>query len=252
MRNINQAFVERLEAWIADYFRQNGPEAKAVIGISGGKDSTVVAALCAAALGPDRVVGVLMPQHIQHDIDVSAKVVQELDIEHYTINIGSACDALYDDIKIGMGRESLPHGVLSNAPARIRMTTLYAVAATCHGRVANTCNKSETFIGWETKYGDAAGDFAPISQLTTEEVIAVGRVLKVPEEFLTKIPEDGLSGKTDEEAFGFSYADLNEFIEKGENCGLPDELKERIMEMFIRSQHKRQCIHIPYFDPDKR
>ena len=252
MRNIDQTFVERLETWIADYFRQNGPEAKAIVGISGGKDSTVVAALCAAALGPDRVVGVLMPQHIQHDINIAAEVARYIKIEYHIINIGATCDALYDDIQVGMDYELLPHGVTSNAPARIRMTTLYAVAAMRHGRVANTCNKSETFIGWETKYGDSAGDFAPIAQLTTEEVIAVGRVLKIPDRFLLKVPEDGLSGKTDEEAFGFSYADLNNFIENGWDCGLPDELKERMMEMFIKSQHKRQCIHIPYFDPDKQ
>ena len=245
---ITKTDVNHIIDWIRNYFADNGPEANAIVGISGGKDSTVVATLCALALGRDRVIGVLMPQEYQHDIDVSYDVVESLGIRNFTVDIGNACNALYDSLRSGVHTDDLPHGVLSNAPARIRMTTLYAIAAMFHGRVANTCNFSETYVGWETKYGDAAGDFAPIAMYTTEEVIEIGRIIGVPERFLLKTPEDGLSGKTDEEALGFSYKQLNDYITNpySDNYGnIPADVVNKIKLLHKNSKHKRECLHIP-------
>ena len=202
---------QEMVRWVRAYFKDNaGPDTKAVIGISGGKDSSVVAALCVEALGKDRVLGVLMPQGRQRDIKVSRELCKRLGIESVTINIKVAVQALYGEIeKTGLGLNSV---AAQNTPARVRMAVLYAISGIVGGRVANTSNLSEGFVGYSTKFGDSAGDFSPLANLTVAEVKAVGRELGLPEAFIDKTPEDGLSGKTDEDNLGFTYEVLDRYI----------------------------------------
>ena len=198
--------------WIRDFFKENGPDCNAVVGISGGKDSSVTAALCAEALGNDRVIGVLMPKGEQADIDCSLKLVNHLGIKYYTVNIGETVEAL----KKAMPEEmELTTQTLINISPRIRMTTLYAISQSHNGRVANTCNLSEDWVGYATRYGDAAGDFSPLSNLTVEEVKAIGHILNLPGDLVEKTPIDGLCGKTDEDNLGFTYAVLDKYIRTG-------------------------------------
>jgi len=204
---------DELISWIQKYFEENGPDCCAVVGLSGGKDSSVTAALCVQALGKDKVYGVLMPQGQQHDIDYSKELAAHLGIKHYIINIKDSVDALLSSVK--ESSLSVNKQASINIPARIRMTTLYAVSAIVNGRVANTCNLSEDWVGYATKYGDGAGDFSPLSQLTVSEVKAIGRELGLPSKFIEKVPEDGLSGLSDEENLGFSYDVLDRYIREG-------------------------------------
>lgn len=198
--------------WIKDFFEQNGKGCNAVVGISGGKDSSVTASLCVEALGKDRVIGVLMPQGEQGDIDMAYMLVNHLGIKHYEINVKEAVDGVFK----AMPKE-LEVSVQSrvNLPPRIRMSVLYAVGQSVNGRVANTCNLSEDWVGYATRYGDAAGDFSPLSNLTVTEVKEIGRVLGLPDELVDKTPIDGLCGKTDEENLGFTYAELDKYIRTG-------------------------------------
>ena len=199
-------------SWIKSFFEQNGKGCNAVVGISGGKDSSVAAALCVEALGKDRVIGVLMPQGEQHDIDMAYMLVNHLGIKHYVVNIKAAVDGL-----LGSMPQDLNISVQSkiNLPPRIRMSTLYAISQSCNGRVVNTCNLSEDWVGYATRYGDAAGDFSPLSNLTVTEVKQIGNVLGLPRELVEKTPIDGLCGKTDEENLGFTYAELDKYIREG-------------------------------------
>ncbi len=227
--------------WIREWFAESGPKATAVIGISGGKDSTIVAALLVEALGKDRVFGVMMPQGVQPDIDDSKKVVEALGIRHATISVGAAVDALLDAVTAGGVKPSRDAGI--NTPPRMRMATLYAVAASLPegGRVANTCNLSEDWIGYSTKYGDAAGDFSPISDLTVQEVRAVGDTFtELPRELVHKAPSDGLCGMTDEDRFGFTYATLDRYIREG-ICE-DEEIKKKIDRMHAMNLHKLRVI----------
>ena len=199
--------------WIRDFFDKNGKDCNAVIGISGGKDSSVAAALCVEALGKDRVIGVLMPKGIQHDIAMAYMLVNHLGIKHYEINIKEA----YEALTAAMPKElELTAQSVQNLPPRIRMTTLYAVSQSVNGRVVNTCNLSEDWVGYSTRYGDSVGDFSPMSNLTVTEVKEIGRVLGLPDELVDKTPIDGLCGKTDEENLGFTYAELDRYIRTGE------------------------------------
>lgn len=199
--------------WIQDWFSENGPGCNAVLGISGGKDSSVVAALCCEALGKERVIGVLMPNGIQADIDVSQKLVEHLGIKHYVINIEDSYNGLVKELENNLDQVSVQ--TTTNLPPRLRMATVYAVAQSNNGRVANTCNLSEDWVGYSTRYGDAAGDFSPLSFLTVQEVKAIGRELGLPEMFVEKVPIDGLCGKTDEDNLGFTYAVLDKYIREG-------------------------------------
>lgn len=221
--------------WIIDYFNNNAtPNTKAVIGISGGKDSSVVAALCVEALGKDRVLGVLMPQGVQQDINVSYNLCKSLDLTYLEINIKDAVNALYNQIE----KTNLTLNTVAtfNTPSRIRMTTLYAVSGIVGGRVANTCNLSEDWVGYSTKFGDSAGDFSPLSNLTVTEVKAIGRELGLSEEFIDKTPIDGLCGKTDEENLGFTYATLDQYIREG-ICD-DEKVKDRIDHLHKINLHK--------------
>ena len=198
--------------WISEFFRENGPDCNAVVGISGGKDSSVAAALCVEALGADRVIGVLMPQGEQHDIDMAYLLVNHLGIKHYEINVKETIDAITRAFPEELG---LSVQAKTNLPPRIRMATLYAVSQSQNGRVVNTCNLSEDWVGYSTRYGDAAGDFSPMCNLTVQEVKEIGRVLGLPDLLVDKTPIDGLCGKTDEENLGFTYAELDRYIREG-------------------------------------
>ena len=199
-------------AWIRSFFEENGRNCNAVVGISGGKDSSVTAALCVEALGKERVIGVLMPCGERKDIDMAYLLVRHLGIKHYEINIKAAVDGILGELH---GFEPSVQS-RTNLPARIRMATLYAVSQSMNGRVANTCNLSEDWVGYSTRYGDAAGDFSPLCNLTVTEVKKIGKVLGLPETLTNKVPIDGLSGKTDEENLGFTYDELDRYIRIGE------------------------------------
>lgn len=207
--------ADELVEWLRNWFENNGKGCNAVVGISGGKDSSVVAALCVKALGKDRVIGVLMPNHEQSDISDAKLLCSVLGIKHYIVNIGSAVDALRESIAVATDNGAVSDQTRINMPPRIRMTTLYAVSQSLNGRVINTCNLSEDWVGYSTKYGDAAGDVSPLANLTVTEVKAVGKYLGLPLELVDKAPSDGLCGKTDEDNLGFTYATLDKYIRTG-------------------------------------
>ncbi len=230
--------------WIRDWFNENGRDCNAVVGISGGKDSSIVAALCCEALGNDRVIGVLMPQGEQFDINYSVDLCETLGIKSLTVNVKNAIDAILDEIS---DKLEISQQTRFNLPPRVRMTTLYAVSQSVNGRVANTCNLSEDYVGYSTRYGDAAGDFSPLSNLTVQEVKAIGRVLGLPEKFIEKPPIDGLCGKTDEDNLGFTYAVLDKYIREGV---IDDEkVKERIDRLHKQNLFKLQLMPSFKYDP---
>ena len=227
--------------WIRQFFEENGKDCNAVVGISGGKDSSIVAALCAEALGKERVIGVLMPCGEQHDIDMAKLLVNTLGIKHYVVNIKDAVDGIINNIPFELQKQSL-----INLPPRIRMSTLYAVSQSNNGRVANTCNLSEDWVGYSTRYGDAAGDFSPCSNLTVQEMKQIGRLLGLPDVLVDKVPIDGLCGKTDEDNLGFTYAELDKYIREGiiDN----EDKKAKIDRMHKMNQFKLKLM--PAFKPE--
>ena len=226
--------------WIRDFFSENGEGCSAIVGISGGKDSSTVAALCTEALGVGRVIGVLMPCGVQSDIDAAELLVSRLGIRCYVVNIKDAVDGLKKNLPFPLSRQSA-----INLPARVRMATLYAVAQSHNGRVANTCNLSEDWVGYATRYGDGAGDFSPLSRLTVTEVKEIGRALGLPPVLVDKVPIDGLSGKTDEENLGFTYNELDRYIRTGR---IDDgETKARIDRLHETNLFKLRPM--PAFDP---
>lgn len=215
--------TEKCIDWIREFFKENGPDSPAVLGISGGKDSSVAAALLVRALGKERVIGVLMPEGVQPDIDYSKEICEYLDIKNITVNIGKTVEALKSELNANL---NLSCQAVVNIPPRVRMTVLYAVAASNNGRVCNTCNYSEDYVGYATRYGDGAGDFGPISGFTVNEIKKIGYHLGLPQKFIEKVPSDGLSGKTDEDNLGFTYKELDLYIREG--IEPKKETKERI------------------------
>lgn len=213
----------RVVAWIQKFFEENGPGCNAVLGISGGKDSSIVAALLVEALGKERVIGVLMPNGEQQDIDMARLLVNHLGIKSFEINIKDAVDGVLNQLE---GKLEITKQSRENLPPRIRMSTLYAVSQSMNGRVANTCNLSEDWVGYSTRYGDSVGDFSPVSDLTVTEIKEIGRLLGLPAELVDKVPSDGLCGKSDEDNLGFTYAALDKYIRTGV-CEDP-EVKENI------------------------
>ena len=231
--------------WIRDWFEENGKGCNAVLGISGGKDSSVCAALCVEALGVDRVIGVTMPNGVQPDIDDSVKLINHLGIRRYNVNIGSAFQALMGEVEDKLGHPASDQTRINMAP-RLRMTALYAISQSNNGRVVNTCNLSEDWVGYSTRYGDAAGDFSPLGGLTVAEVRAIGVELGLPEELVHKTPSDGLCGKTDEDNLGFTYAVLDRYIRTGV-CEDPSA------KALIDRKHELNLFKlrpIPHFTPD--
>ena len=237
------------EDFIKTYFRDNGtPDTKAIIGISGGKDSTIAAALLVRALGADRVIGVLMPEGYQNDIGDSRRVCEILGIKRIEVDIGPACRALYVDLDAGIkGEDTVKKNnqIRTNTPSRIRMATLYAVSAYYGGRVCNTGNASEAFIGYTTKYGDLAGDFALLRNLTVTEVYAMGDAMEeLPYDLVYKAPADGMSGKTDEDNMGITYAAIDEHLLFGKIPEDP-EVWENMKLRHRRNFHKIDAIKLP-------
>ena len=240
VKKVTEGVIE----WIREWFEENGNGCNAVIGISGGKDSSVVAALCVEALGKDRVIGVLMPNGVQSDISDSEQLVAHLGIRNFTCNIKDATDGVIKSLNdCGL---PLNEQARINLPPRIRMSTLYAVSQTLGGRVANTCNLSEDYVGYSTRYGDSAGDFSPLGKLTVAEVVQIGRYLGLPENLVVKVPSDGLSGKSDEDKLGFTYAVLDKYIRTGV-CE-DEATKAHIDRLNVINAFKLKVI--PSFEPD--
>ncbi len=234
--------IENITNWIREWFEENGPKACAVIGLSGGKDSTIVAALLVRALGKDRVKGVMMPNGEQKDISDSRSVVELLDIEAFTVNIAPIFDAAISTYKDSFRDLSISEDTKINLAPRIRMATLYAIAQSLPGggRVTNTCNASEDYIGYSTKYGDAAGDFSPCADFTVSEMLMIGDALGLPKDLVHKTPSDGLCGQTDEDKLGFTYATLDRYIETGE-CD-DEATRDRIDRLHRLNLHKLKTI----------
>ena len=241
--------------WIQDWFKENGDGCNAIVGISGGKNSSVVAALCVEALGKDRVIGVMMPCDYQRDINDSVSLITHLKIPFTEVNIFDAYKGVVENISNLFTMQDsgwyagefikISDQTKINLPARIRMATLYAVSQSVNGRVANTCNLSENYIGYSTRWGDSVGDFAPLANLTCSEVVQLGEALGLPDELIHKTPSDGLCGKSDEDNFGFTYAELDRYILE-EECDDP-AVAEKIDRMHRKNMFKLRPI--PEFDP---
>ena len=236
--------------WIKDWFEKNGPGCNAVIGVSGGKDSLIVAKLCVEALGADRVIGVMMPNGVQKDISDSIRVCKLLGIKNYTINIENSVNSILKEMNES-GIE-ITEQTKTNLPARIRMSTLYAVSQSNNGRVSNNCNKSEDIMGYSTRYGDAAGDFSPLSELTTVEIVAIGDYLGLPYDLVHKTPIDGLNTNTDgsyvtdEQSMGVSYDDIHKYVR------MRNELSQETID-YISGREKKNLFKLqlmPKFNPN--
>ena len=227
--------TEDLIRFIRYWFDMNGKGCKAVIGISGGKDSSVVAALCVRALGKERVVGVMMPDGVQADIQDSKDLIEFLGIEGMTINIGRATESLLGEI---LDKNTiLTEQTSVNLPARMRMVALYGISQSCNGRVVGTANLSESYIGWNTRWDlSNCNDLNPIAGITATEVKAVGRVLGLPDRLVDKVPSDGLCGSTDEEKLGFKYEDLDSYLRTG--CCYSMDAKKKIDAMHGKNAFK--------------
>ncbi len=237
--------------WTKSILEKNH-QTKVVIGISGGKDSSVVAAICTKAIGSENVIGVMMPCGIQKDIGDSQKLIDFLGIKSTTVNIGNAFNDLCNAINLGV---ELSYDTKTNLPARLRMSTLYAVAQTVGGFVANTCNLSEDYApgGYATLFGDNAGSFAPIQDMTVSEVIEVGEDLGLPYNLLHKTPIDGLQPLSDEEKIakqtgieGWTYARFDKLI-RGEKHDFTPEEVEILRKGAQAGKFKRDIVQIPKF-----
>lgn len=238
--------LNELTVWIRDWFEENGRDCNAIVGISGGKDSSVAAALCVRALGVDRVIGVLMPNGEQSDIAMSRLLVEHLGIRHFVVNIHDGYQGLLGEVRRQLGDVSRDTEI--NLAPRLRMATLYAVAQSNNGRVVNTCNLSEDWVGYSTRYGDSAGDFSPLSMLCVREVKALGRELGLPECLVEKVPIDGLCGQTDEEKLSFTYAALDAYIRDGVE---PDAAtKARIDRLYKLNRFKVRFMDVFPYRPE--
>jgi len=236
---------EKVINWIRQYFEENGKGCNAVIGISGGCDSTVNAALLAKALGKERVIGVLLPEGVQDDIQDSYDICNYLGIRYVEINIKDAVDGLSKEVGKALNVNPNEYDIYkTNTPARIRMTALYGVSALNNGRVVNTCNLSEDYVGYNTKFGDSAGDFSPLCMYTKTEVKEIAKELGLPEKYYNKIPTDGMSGKSDEEKLGFSYDELDVYIRTGKIDNLA--AKEKIDRLHQINMHK--LLPMPHYE----
>lgn len=244
--------ANHITSWIQTWFQKNTVNnAPAVIGISGGKDSTVAAALLVQALGPKQVTGVIMPNHTQNDLNDATEVCSILGICPIIVNIGSTVDSIKDQFRSRSFEKQygLSEDAVINLPPRIRMAYLYAIAQSLSvpGFVCNTCNASEDYIGYSTKYGDAAGDFSPLGGYTVTEIIQIGLTLGIPERLVRKTPSDGLCGMSDEDRFGFTYEVLDNYLTT-RICPDPD-IKAKIDSMHAANLHKIKTIRIPYCEP---
>ncbi len=233
--------------WIKAFFEKNGKDCNAVIGISGGKDSTVAAALCVEALGKDRVIGVLLPNGVQEDIQDAYHICKHLGIKYYEINIKKMVDGALEELNKNL---IISEQTKINLNPRIRMSVIYAVSQSLNGRVVNTCNLSEDWVGYSTRYGDSVGDFSPLSHFTVTEVKQIGSYLKLPNFLVNKVPSDGLCGYTDEDRLGFKYETLDKYIREG--IEPKKEEKERIDYLHRINQFKLELMpSFNYYEEQK-
>lgn len=245
--------TEKCVEWTREHVNAISPKAVVVVGVSGGKDSSVTSAILCKALGRDRVLGVLMPNGNQVDIADSRMLVDHLGMKYLEINIADAVNGLTGQIMTAFPGEKLNQGYLTNTPARIRMATLFGVAAQLgDALVVNTCNRSEDIVGYSTLFGDNAGTFSPICRFTTEEVIAIGDELGLPYSLTHKTPTDGMSLNTDgtlmgdEVKLGVSYHEINQIIRTGEKTDHFD----KVMSLYRRSRFKLDIVRMPGYAPE--
>ena len=238
---MSKILSEQIIDWIREYFKTTNGR-KAVIGISGGKDSTAAAARCVKALGKENVIGVMMPNGVQSDIEDSEKIIKHLGIDSFVVNINYAYLNLVNQIN----EHHITSQAQTNMPPRLRMTVLYGVAQNIGGRVVNTCNRSENVVGYSTIWGDSVNDFSPFDLLTTEEVMGIGDELGLPYDLVYKTPSDGLCGKSDEDNLGFTYAEINKIIRTGEKTEHFDEIVKR----YNSNRFKLEMINLPHFKPN--
>ncbi len=232
--------IEDIENWIRNYVFNEASSKGVVIGMSGGKDSLVTAKLCVNALGKNNVLGLIMPNGNMKDIDVAKRSCEILDIRYYILDINNSYNSIIEKVSTIIKNENKTLSTIStfNTPPRLRMASLYAVAGSMEYLVANTSNLSEAMVGYTTKWGDNVGDFSPLANFTKEEVCEIGLLLGLPDELVNKVPEDGLSGQSDEDKLGFSYISLGNYIRKG----IKDDKFEKIKKMHKISQHKRMGV----------
>ena len=242
--NVEQTTEQCIE-WIRNWFKENGNNCNAIIGISGGKDSTITAGLLVRALGKNRVIGVMMPNGEQTDIEDAELACAFFGIKNYKINIQTAYDAIIAQMQIQNGLKPSEQTLVNLAP-RIRMSTLYAISQSSNGRVVNTCNLSEDYVGYSTRYGDSVGDFAPLAKLTVTEILQIGDYLGLPTKLVHKTPSDGLCGKTDEDNLGFTYAELDNYIRNGVEPAA--DKKQKIDTVHKKNLFKLQLM--PSFEPN--
>ena len=238
-------FEPKLEKWFKGWFEENGKDSPMVIGVSGGKDSTICLKLGVKYLGKDRVIPVLMPNITQKDIQDSYDICEEMGVTPLYVNIGDAYLMLNQQITQAIGKSELPKTYTTNTPARLRMTALYGIASIYNGRVVNTCNLSEDYVGYSTKWGDATGDFSPLGKLTKTEVIVLGDYLGINPKWTHKTPSDGMCGKSDEENMGFTYDELDLYIRDG----IPPKSKDLIDAMHNCPNTSKKLVIFDVFDP---
>lgn len=247
--------IENIKNYIKDYLKEahaNG----VVLGMSGGKDSLVTAKLCADAIGKENVIGIIMPNGEMKDCSIAKESCDIIGIRYYEVNIGNIYGNVIDSTTPILKKEGKPLSTVTtfNVPPRLRMVTLYSIAGSLGYLVANTSNLSEGMVGYTTKWGDNVGDFGPLANFTKEEVCEIGILLGLPDRLVNKTPDDGLSGQSDEEKLGFSYAELDNFIRHGKK----GEKFDKISHMHKISQHKRIGVVKyendlkNYFDEDER
>lgn len=245
-KNVAEVTNEIIE-WIKNWFETNCKDSKAVIGMSGGKDSTIVAALLVKALGKDRVIGVGMPD-ITQGYNEADKICDYLGIKFMECPIGEFTNIFRKNYE-------LSERAKQNIPPRLRMTILYAIAQSINGVVANTSNLSEDYIGYATLFGDSAGSFSPLGKMTVTEILQIGDYLELPKKWVYKTPDDGLPFSCpDEQKFGFTYKTLDEYIrEDKEPIGFSGtSVRHKINEMYVKNKFKTDIINLPSYIPNNK
>ena len=243
MREFNvEKQTKQLIEYTREWFNKFGTDTRAVIGISGGKDSSVTAAVLKEAIGAERIRAIIMPNGEMSDLDDAKLLVEHLGLTSEIIPITDYYNAAIATFEKANTFEVTSDLRINLAP-RLRMSTLYAVA---QGQgvtsfVVNTCNASEDYVGYSTKYGDAAGDVSLLQDFTVTEVLQIGEYLGLPEKLVHKTPSDGLSGMSDEDKLGFKYAQLDEYI-SGNKEGIPADIISSIERKHVANLHKLELM----------